>query len=605
MGVSLSVNITFASEDSKGLLPKVMQALRQKSDTLNIQSASLGIDQGLIAKTIVGLGRTLERNPNSKGEHDYYLVKDRMRLGFELGAGFVVAGSITYVQEWILVYPLPKSREGLLSRGLVINFFFKGARSNQARDKLPSRYALFRESSIEGKGRLRFGGNSTLLLGNQTSLSKVKLETIIIKAHQKTRETPLKIMRQRSEYTEVAYELWLKLSLIDLPIFKANGTKGELQRTYYDVPMANLNQQEQEVIISELFSGEGDTHYKQFKLKRSLVSRFKEITLDFSLFFAFDRKRLTRIDDVEDRFSSDPTSDEAPTQVSTNRTWQWENRGEFETKTPAGRDQKYSSRMLLTGKPTEDAQGVTENVENPQLKIQLKVEDAQTTFEEYERTYQTFINEFISPLENLKEVRVHDFLQTPESKTFVEIQYNEDALSKITRASKDLWYRALSAVTQKSPRYWEQADQGGLHSRDRRRLRQSRVALEDIQLNSQVQRIILATLKARKAQAENNSVLALRHLLSGLRSSFVIGNGAFDTRLLKVINKIVGEKNYYASTKFRLFHEGPSMAAQNSSMTLTQERGSPLWKEQGQYQFLFQDPSEIYFFFDERQPWSK
>lgn len=582
-------SLTYAQEQASGPLVQIAQAFIGGAGNMNIESATLGIDKGIIANTVIGIGRTVERNPNPQGNNDHYLVKDRMKLGFELGAGFVAAGTITYAQEWTLVYPVAKNMSGLLSRKFVVDLFLFYRASKLIKESIPGNYALLRESYIEGKGRLKIGGSSGLLLGNQASASRIKLETILIKA-QGNDKSPLKVMRQKSKYRKLAYELWINLIAFDLPLFDASNDSGTLEREYLEANYSRLDKPKREKLMRALFSGQDNSAFKDFKTSRVLTSKFKEISLDFTLFYAFDRQRLTRIDDLTDTIMF--TNEKGETKVASSRTWQWENRGNHEWTTGL-KSEQYKSRIFLTGTPQEDSDGVTTQILEPQLKMELEVVDGETSLKEINKIYWPLLSDFSNQRKNIDQLNQLSFNHEPETRSSIEIQLNKDALQKILNTRDDEWFDALKIVTGKKGHYWRNSASGGLHSRDRRRLRQSRLPLGDVQLASQVNRLILATKKARKEMQRNRNVLALRKLLRGLRSSFTIGSGAFDTRLLKVILAIAGQDNQFSKTKMQYFN-GDQITELKSS------RGEPQWSESGEYQFLFEDPSEIYFFFEER-----
>ena len=188
LSLLLSYTSAWAQLEGTGPLIQIARAFLGGAGNLNIESATLGIDKGIIANTILGIGRKVERNPNPSGDHDHYLVKDRMRLGLELGAGLVAAGTITYAQEWTLVYPVSKKMKGLLSRKFIVDLFLFYRATHMIKEDLPGDYALLRESFVEGKGRLKIGGAAGLLLGNQASASRIKLDTVLIKAQKNQRK---------------------------------------------------------------------------------------------------------------------------------------------------------------------------------------------------------------------------------------------------------------------------------------------------------------------------------------------------------------------------------------------------------------------------------
>ncbi|MCR9206508.1 MAG: hypothetical protein NXH75_18135, partial [Halobacteriovoraceae bacterium] len=63
------------AQESSALSPIVeaIAKLLEGITNVNIESATLGIDKGIIAGAVLGIGRTVERNPFPTGLHDQFL----------------------------------------------------------------------------------------------------------------------------------------------------------------------------------------------------------------------------------------------------------------------------------------------------------------------------------------------------------------------------------------------------------------------------------------------------------------------------------------------------------------------------------------------------
>lgn len=577
---------------------------------INIESTTLGIDKGVIAGAVLGIGRTVERNPFPTGEHDQYLVKDRLRLGYELGAGFVVAGTISYVQEWTLVYPVESSLKGTLSRKFLVDLFLPMRVKKWNSDGLPREYALIRESFIEGKGRLKAGGMVPLMVGNQVSYGKVQLESIMTRHH---KDGTIKLIRELSSYYRLAYELWANLVIFDLPIFEAYRHRGEVVRNYLDIPAGYLPKPARGKLFKALFTGKDLTKLKDVlkdeKIKRQVHSKFEERYSSITFFGLFNKDSFTREDYVTDTIFLD----NGETDISH---W-WQNIDRHYHDWTSGleselyrSDVQFSGRPIFEDNPIPSKPKKVVRIEEPQMRIKLNVKDENTSLGEYH-------DDFLATLEYINGERPHNWplleswtelsskmtgrtTEWPETNFTLEIHLEEDHLKALQNSEANDWYQILEKETGKPRRFWENAADGGFHSRNRQRLRQTKPSLGEVYLAKKIKTINRFIKKSREYK-NSDPLLSHRFLNWAVRKMFSVGsshkNTSWDLRLLRALTKLTPHKPW-TGANLKVYFKGEESKV-DSIVQLQTSVGESLWQARPEYNFILKDPSEIYHLFEE------
>jgi hypothetical protein len=558
--------------------------------SVNIESATLGIDKGLIAGAVVGLGRTVERNPFPTGKDDQFLVKDRMRLGYELGAGFVVGGTVSYVQEWTLVYPVPTSLKGTLSRKFLVDLFLPLTVKRLEESKLPHDYALIRESYFEGKGRLKIGGTVPFMVGNQATLGRVQLTSLITK---RNKDGELKIAREYSHFTRFTYELWMNFILFDLPIFDAYKNTGKVVRNYISLENKAINPRPRVKLIEALFSGKDEDTLNKFlsneRVTRRVESDFSESYAGVTFFGIFNKETFNREDYVTDTVYNDG-------EASSTQWWQSLDR-HYHDWTTGIQSELYRSDLFLSGVPKKDDAGYVTEILDPQLRLKLKVNDEETTEKEYSEDFQGLTLSLSPENRPLVLERPIPYPSTPLQTSFtLELHFNEQHLNELRNIGDDIWYDALEEVTGKKAIYWKRAARGGYHSRDRQRLRQSRLPLNEIHLAKKTKTILRYLESARKYN-ESKPMLSLRYLSWALRKMFNVGGSSWDVRLLHAL-KLRLSRPYWVGAVVEIFTSQVG-ATMDKIERYAINSGETQWSDRPEYNFILQDPAEIYFFFEE------
>jgi len=552
---------------------------------LNVDSTTIGIDNGLVSNAVLGIGRTVERNPFPIGDHDQFLVKDRMRLGLELGAGLVISGTVTYAKEWTLVYPVPTSKKGTLSRKFLLDLFLPRTIKKIEESDLPQDYSIIRETYLEGKGRLKVGEIEPLFIGGEASIGKVKLNKIISR---KEKNGKLSLIKETSRFWRLANKLWVNFFFLNIPLFDFYEHNGSLERDYLDVKFTELEGALRSLILEEVFRGGKTEVFNESKLKRKVSTQFKEQYAGLTLFGLFNKETFNREDFIVDRtFYQD--GDQVESYLS--KWWQWENRHQHDWTTGI-KSEEYQSRFFISGKPILENNKMID-VLNPSLKLNLIVIDDETSLKEVREVYSPLVKNFAYP----SAVSIDPlFFQSEdagkESRWNLEVHYDSKMLDKLIKMKSSDLYSNLAALTGKTSSYWQNTGEEGLHSRDRRRLRQSRPALTDVSLAKQTSSFLRFLQKAKKSR---DKVLKLRYLLWAFRKTFTVGMGAWDIRLFKAVNRTLGPGLWFG-LESKIFSAKTDSTAQEIKVTRI-ARGESLWTDRQQYNFILEDPSEIYHFF--------
>ncbi len=246
--VSLTVLPCFGSSEdiSKKLQPStqaiqhnILSHLLSKTigtiDSWGVDSLELGLDNGIIAKVIFTIKRTIEKNDKPTGTQDKFLVRDILKIGMRLGVGIVLSGDISLVREYTLVYPVTTKSEGAFHNKFIANLFLP---YQVAKNKLPPRYVLMIEDTLEGRGRLNLGGASTFSVGLDSRLSAIHLHRTLYDAKEKN---SMLIFDDQANSTKFATELYGSVYGVKMPVLDASLEHGKLVRKYLQIQRSLLD----------------------------------------------------------------------------------------------------------------------------------------------------------------------------------------------------------------------------------------------------------------------------------------------------------------------------------------------------------------------------
>lgn len=226
---------------------KVIQKLLAKSvvdgargmEFVPINEVEIGPDGGIYSDVLIKLDRKITKNPDAKTEHERILVEDIFKIGFRLGAGIVVSGHTTFWKEFRLVYPVRTEMDGKYSKHFALNLFLPFQIWGE---KLPGRFVLVTETALEGGGRISVtstAGEQVLALGVDGQVSKLVLSRTAI---ERTEAGDYRIFQDTEKSLHSQVRAFVRLfSLLRVPFLQSeNFTQGRLQGKLLSIPAALL-----------------------------------------------------------------------------------------------------------------------------------------------------------------------------------------------------------------------------------------------------------------------------------------------------------------------------------------------------------------------------
>ncbi len=583
---------TFANGPLSALAQGLGQ-LTQGLSEINLESEALGIDQGIIAGAVISLSRQVEKNPFPTGKHDQFLVKDHMKLGYQLGAGYIVSGIASYVQEWTLVYPVATSTRGSLSRAFLVDLFLP-LRINKLEEDaihrgLPKDYTLIREASLQGHGRIKIGGSVPLTLGLKGKAGRVSLNKNLIKRHP---NKGVSVMREVGAHYELASEIWMNFFFFDLPISDSSYHNGSLTRVYLKIPERDWKTKGMRDLALSLLNGQANEELenllKEKAISRKIESRFNQTTTDLTFLALFNRDTLTREDTIEQSLYRENG------QVDLEKWWVYQDRHSQDWTTVV-ESEELKSHVFLEGKWQDIG------LIDPLLTLNIFINDYETDQIEYQKNYFPLLDQFKENTELLKKTNVSShFRERPHSLTQLIFTFDQQKLEQLLLLNEEDWFKALKDVTGKDESFWRQTARTGFHGRDRRRMRQNRITLHDLELAKKAMAILRLWKKANRLSKNKDigsQTAAYRTLGWAMRRSLLIGRGTWNTIILQAMMKMVAPTKKILSVSLPPTNhilESKNIILRTSS-GIDYEKSLTYLRPRNN--ILLEDPSEIYHHF--------
>ncbi len=403
----------------------------QKATNYSIDPAEFGFNDGIISKIIIGVDREIEKNPAPTSSWDQYLVKDRVRLGFRLGYGYVLTGDMAYVRDYTLVYPVETRDKGRFAQNFIVDFFLPLKIQTK---KLPPHSVLILENYLEGRGQLRLLDEFAIPISSDISYSKIKISRSFLSRKE---DDKIIYFEDSSIYSKLAHALSVRLALMKLPFLKQRREKGKLQRDYYEI---SLNEQDDlENIVENFMHNFESSWFKKNSRKRVIEDQFLSTFFRFQLFKFLRLRSGQRVDHFQDHFLS---NDEEVNytfrghQIESQKSFDWSfmGTGEF-----------HRGRTRIISELDDNEEFI-----NPHLEIKLEVEDLNTKTKE--------MNAYLK-LANGTMKKQNQIKFTPENYTSnnlwgnvnvdIDLIINTDGLNNILNFSnEDLMWKYLSSLNQ-------------------------------------------------------------------------------------------------------------------------------------------------------------
>ncbi len=579
--LSLSFTTVKASDSSGGIWSAIGQYISRLAgniDYVNIASDDLGIDDGLIAQVIFGSSRVVERNPESKTENDRYLVKDKMRIGLRLGAGFVLAGSASYVRQYTLVYPVKTKVEGVFHDKFLVNLLLP---LQVALDKMPKKYVLMVESFIEGQGRIKIGGTPLIPLGSTTSLGRVQLTRNFI---DNKSDKKIKVFQDKSKFTRLAQDLSFSLGLIGIPIYEGRVDRGSLERKYLEIDITNKQRKRRcEKALKSLLQLDSIEELMPISKVHSLESKFIETYNYFTLAWLFTVEGISRADRIIEQLSDGERSEFVTRyQVENRKTVMW----------TTGIDGEVHTSKLWAM-----ARGIGKNgYIEPEVRIALIAKDGWLKANELKEAYLPLVDK-IAFRKNFLEIDSDFTVDENLSGQFqlqIDFHLYEEAFEKLLNTSSEKYWGALAKVTSKSIRYFKDASNRNYHHRLQRRMRQDRVPLKHLYLAKSMKAFIR---RIEIARSEKDPLAKMHWLILGLRKLTYVTSDSFSPEIFQIIHGLVGTRNLHIRFEALNLINERALSEKHEHKVIVKTIGQKRESKNKFHPFYFQDAGEIYYLF--------
>lgn len=547
--------------------------------SVSLESNSLGYDEGIIAGAIVGTSRIVERNPNPTSEDDKFLVMDTMKIGLRLGAGLIVSGSASYVLKYTITYPAKTKIQGMWNNKFFMDMFLP---YKVWQNKLPKKYVLMAETYLEGQARLKLGGNITLPMGTSITASKFYLTRNFIS---KKSDKKITVFRDTSIYNQLAQDVYLNLGLIDLPILEANVKFGSLDREYLSLDTSNEDAKNKTFnVLGKILKNNSWKSAIEYGDKRKVHTDFSHKYQYFNIAFMFTSENNHRVDDITD----EKMSIENGTEIL--RRYQIENRRS--TAWTIGFDgDRHKSYIYLSAEPVFK-DGVPVDFKNPILSLKFLANDFGTKSNEIKESYIPMLNEIAL---NRNFIQYDPKLDETEGMTaytdvLLNLEINEKGLRRLMELSeKDIW-KELARETGKPVSYWKKASRLSLQDQRNKRMRQSRIKLQDHYLSKRVKAMCRRLTLAKKEQAP---LQKLGLIVRALRQAIYQNTKTYKSTIIALLHRLVGTDNTFLEAEIIRFAEVGSKSTRKDAVTYTTQ-GKRTQKTSKVYRFFIEEAVELW-----------
>jgi hypothetical protein len=353
------------------------QGLLGENSKYAVDPVSIGLDSGIVSNVLLQIKREIEKNPAPTSENDAFIVKDTLRIGFELGTGLVVGARTEMVHSYHLIHTAKNREQALTSRNFFKNLFLPLEKWD---GQFPSNSVLVSELSLEGGGFIKTPDSPALIsIGLQMNGSKIILSRSIISSREKGK---LRFYEDDSVYNEVSAKLYAKLLIMKIPMFVARSSHGKIERLVYELDSDRVTQDGtlSRLVKAAIRNGKIE-ELRGYARTQKISSKFSERLKRASLFGIMGGRQLRRTDLIErtDLTDAETAQSEFNIQVLNARTKSW---ALFDN------SEEFMTRVFLVSEPN----GTPDVVKNPAMVLTYTINDTQTRSSELGTKYLAFAN---------------------------------------------------------------------------------------------------------------------------------------------------------------------------------------------------------------------
>lgn len=430
-------------EKVNSFIRKNFRKLIDNVGNVTLESEEFGLDHLIVAKLVFGIERRVEKNPWPTGDDDQFLLKDELTVGYRFGAGLVVYGDIGYIKRYTLVQPVASHRDGMLKGDFIVNLMLP---YNIRDQKLPEKYVVMTEGSLEGRGRLKLSGgtiiNPFINLTHQTHHSKITLSRTFI---DNRRPDTMRVFVDQSNITEWGHQLYASYGLLSYTLFKMALQNGDTTRSFYEV---QKNLPEFNEILYRLSVHNETEILKEFSIERRVDDSFRQTTSDISIFGLYSSRSRNRFDEI-DEYMTDSEGE----MVLVNQQYQHENERERSWFTFVSGEEYFSNILFL-------AYNEEHKLGRPHVIITTRQNDKRTSLKELKDKYIDAINSIglnsqtiMLSDETAKIVKKDE----PRSTIDTAITLDDSAIEFLQNITEDTFWDHLIAATGIEQRRWKSA----------------------------------------------------------------------------------------------------------------------------------------------------
>lgn len=483
--------------------------------SIDFNDIDLGIDPNVFVGLEVVPTRTIQRNSAQTGNDDYFLVQDSLLVKYRLGLGVVLRGSASYIQEYKLTFPVRTYEDGMYHKNVLLNFFLNSHIKNI---ELPKNSIVSMADGFEAEGEVQLTTGGVIGARADIGLRRGKISKTILAR----KENKFLIYKDQDHYHSTYQELFATFLFLKLPVFEHENKSGVLLRQIYEFEYDNNNQDDKDLklgLVSRILETADINVLADYVRPMSLRSEYVTDYSNLNLLL-FNNQGVRREETIT---QSQVNSDNS---VVNQSFYQVDLDRRYTRSALLGREERSKSIRFMGNINPE-----TEEIHQPAIEIELKVEDDFTKGEEFSKYIET-VN---------KLAMQEDFLQfTPElhtnndiwNQTVMEakIIYNSQGVENLLNATEDDYYEVMAQSSNRDARFWRSRVDEDIIDRKSRRLRRK------------FKRFVRNIMKAKRKNDNKERYSILMDAISGVIDR---EEGSFSTTLLQRIQRVVGRENMY------------------------------------------------------------
>jgi len=532
--------------------------LTSSFDTFVIDSQELGYDTKVLGQVQVTLNRRITENENKQDIDDNFIVQDRVRLKFSIGAGIVIRGKVSYYKDYRILYTARTRKEAVFKNNFIFNALLPFDKRN---NKLPNDYVMIVEDGFEGEGELFLSAQKIPISASVSKGLGLMSRTVF---HKKNSE--YEVFRDFSHFNSFHAAIYANLYILRIPVFQADLYNGNLVRNIYKFKIEDEETPSNEMMAYEYLLKTGDLVPLSEVANQETIETNYVSKRGFFDFFGFLRNdNRYRTDEV--LYSHDDDEDNY-FQVNIEQIREWKFISDGETK---------NRKFHLLAKINQD----TNQVEDVDLRVNFNISDRNTKMKELTELYlplvnrvalnKSFIN-FSPQLHSTNDTWGHMHIN-------LDLGYPKETLDKIINIQEDDFFEVMANSSNRDAEFW-------------RSRRSDDVENKINYLRGKIKSFLSELKKIRKVDDDKKRY---ERLTKAIKKSIWKSGGGFNTTILERVHYMLGAENYYIKGVFTM----PDFVEMRlpADVPLNNRRNVHLYQSHSEFIFDYYEPKEIWYMF--------